>query len=151
MCGFRQACAYESAARNNPQSEIFVVHLSPFGVHVDHSQWDERYRLLLEYPNINFRIVRLDELYKDTMFEKWPQKDELFTTRRFEKSSDLARLLMLYKYGGTYIDSDFVLFRNLSELGTNWMALERETSINNAIINLSRHGIGHTVARDCLQ
>lgn len=127
------------------------MHLSPFGVHVDRSQWDEKYRLLLEYPNINFRVVRLEELYKDTVFEQWPHKDEVFTTRRFEKSSDLARLLMLYRYGGTYIDSDFIVFRNLSELGTNWMGLERETSINNAIINLSRDRTGHSVARECLQ
>lgn len=128
-----------------------MVHLSPFGLHVEEGKWPTEIRLLMEYSNINFRIVKLDDLYEDTIFADWELKDKLFTTRRFEKSSDLARLLILYRFGGIYMDSDFIVFRNLSELGTNWMALEHEYSINNAVMNLDQNGTGHFIASECLR
>lgn len=117
-------------------------------MHTEEGKWPTQIRLLFEYANINFRIVKLDDLYENTIFSEWELKDKLFTTRRFEKSSDLSRLLLLSKFGGTYLDSDFIIFRNLSDLGNNWMALEHDTSINNAAINLNQ---GHSVATDCLR
>lgn len=103
------------------------------------------------YPNIHFRNVRLDDLYKGTILENWSRKDSVFKTRFLEQSSDLARILLLHKYGGTYADSDVIIFKNLSQLNSDWIAFEYAMSINNAVMDFSYNGIGNMVTFQCLK
>lgn len=151
MVSYRQACSYESAARSNPHRQIFIIHLAPFGVHVDPSKWPDTISSLLQYPNINFRNVKLDDLYENTILENWSEKKEVYKAKYLEQSSDLARMLLLYRYGGTYLDSDFIILKNLTELGRNWLGAETFWSVNNAVIDFTLHGAGHAIAHQCLR
>lgn len=135
----------------NPHREIFIVHLAPFGVHSNSSKWPETISSLLQYPNINFRNVKLDDLYGNTILENWAGKKEIYKARFLEQSSDLARMLLLYKYGGTYLDSDFIILKNLSQIGRNWLGAETFWSVNNAVIDFTAHGAGHAMAHQCLR
>lgn len=147
----RQACSYESAAVNNPHRNIFIVHLSPFGIEKDISEHSDTIQALLEYPNIHFRNVKLNDLYKDTILENWKQQNLVYKTKYIEQSSDLARILLLHKYGGTYVDSDVIITKNLSELHSDWIAFEYAMSINNAVMDFSYNGPGNLVTYQCLK
>lgn len=135
----------------NPHREVFVIHLAPFGVHTNVSKWPDTIRLLMQYPNINFRNVRLEDLYKNSILENWSGKSEIYKARYLEQSSDLARMLLLYRYGGTYLDSDFIILKNLSAIGRNWLGAEQSWSVNNAVIDFTLHGAGHELAHSCLR
>lgn len=77
----------------------------------------------------------------------------MFEAKHLEQISDLARLLVIYKYGGTYIDSDMIIFDNLNKLGTNWFCVqdEKAISINNAVFKLNNYGIGKLISHQCLE
>lgn len=105
----------------------------------------------MEYPNIHFRNVKLDDLYKNTILKNWSRKDKVFKTKYLEQSSDLARILLLHKFGGTYADSDVLILKNLTELRSDWIAFEYSLSINNAVMDFSYNGIGNMITYQCLQ
>ncbi|XP_063230555.1 lactosylceramide 4-alpha-galactosyltransferase-like [Bacillus rossius redtenbacheri] len=55
----------------------------------------------------------------------------------------------LWKYGGLYLDLDIITFRDVGGL-ENFVALERDDSLNNAVLHLSPRGLGHELASDLL-
>lgn len=138
----RKACSYESAAYKNPDRDIFIVHLAPFGVSTNHSLWPESYRALLKYSNIHFVNARLDDLTNNPRIEAFLAKQDIFRASFAEELSDLARLLLVQRYGGIYMDSDIIIFKKLSELGTNWLSLEHDGLISNCIFHINNYGDG---------
>ncbi|XP_047330120.1 lactosylceramide 4-alpha-galactosyltransferase-like [Impatiens glandulifera] len=98
---------------------------------------DHGYKVLAVEPNLTF-------LFKDTPAETWLNaiKTGLIDPGKIslvQNLSNLMRLAVLYKYGGVYIDTDFIVLRNFSNLRNaigaqgidefgNW------TRLNNAVL-----------------
>lgn len=151
----RQACSVESAAKTNPNSDIYVLLVGATTINVkSNSTNDRRIRSLLFYPNIFFRNLNLQKYTKNTPIEK------LYRSKAIHRSkfvivhmSDVLRLLTLWKYGGTYLDLDMMSITPLEQLPENYAGTEDKAgySINNAIINFGKVGIGHRIAQKCLQ
>lgn len=94
---FRDNCAIESAAYNNPNENVMIFSL--------HSNIDER--LLNEYKNIKLYKSTIYQLFNNTPLYDWFKvKNEKILQSQFsiEHLADALRLALLYKYSGIYSD-----------------------------------------------
>lgn len=57
----------------------------------------------------------------------------------------------LFKWGGTYLDLDVILKKNLSEIETNYSGAESVNYIAAGILNFEHTGVGHNFAEMCLR
>lgn len=129
-----------------------MVFMSPIGIEFEVDLWPPLYKSLQQYPNINFRNVQLKSLSAGTPIEEWIDTGDIFRTEFIsEHTSDLARLLVLYKYGGTYLDEDYMLLKNLSLIHPNFIGTQYSGYLNNAVLDFSHEGIGHEILHECLR
>lgn len=144
----RQACAVESAAKMNPDSQVYVLFPSPI---IDNtSNTSPSVQQLFKYPNIRIRHVALDKYFQDTPLRSW-YKTGLLRTSHWPRShaSDVLRYLTLWKYGGTYLDLDVVVTRSLKGM-LNFAGAESATDVAAGVLSFSHEGPGHEMAADCL-
>lgn len=111
MLNPRQCCAVESTAMTNPGRQVYVLHTCPLA---DDFLLDatEYVRKILERPNVHLVKYNMTEVFRAIPVEN------LVASGRLEKSdfpvehaSDVLRLTMLWKFGGTYCDMDVVTIR----------------------------------------
>lgn len=147
----RHACSIEAAARLNPERSVFMIFTSPVGLPMDVNQWSPAVKVLMKYPNIHFRNVQLKELSKHSPIEKWLDTTPIFESfAMYTHISDLVRMLLLYKFGGTYLETDVLLLKNLSLIQHNWMSLQNPKCLNNGAMDFSHEGVGHEFTHDSL-
>ena len=103
--------------------------------------------LLPLLPYVNFRIWDFEKESKHTPVEGLINNQALYSDPSRYVSSDLFRLMCLYKYGGFYLDMDCLALRDLSPLKAYQFAYQwGETGIyehkpfrvNNAILRLEK-------------
>lgn len=135
--GVRQLCSIESAARSNTHLNVNVILLTPKEPYV--LEMKSQLFAVLSYSNVNFLSLEPVEFALDTPYEKFMEKDELSKSfRPIEHSSDIFRLLLLWKYGGTYLDLDFIVTSQLDKI-SNYACDDGEGSIvANGLINLDQ-------------
>ncbi|XP_023321906.1 lactosylceramide 4-alpha-galactosyltransferase isoform X2 [Eurytemora carolleeae] len=111
----RELCALESAALHNPNQIIYFLLTNP---RLEDLPWN------LEYPNIHFRYLHLDNFFHETPLGNiWKSGQLRSSNWPVSHLSDLVRYLLLYEYGGTYLDTDVISLRNLPNF-TNFAGIE---------------------------
>ena len=104
----RQACAVASAAKTNPDSKIYLLYTCSIIGNLGDSP--EYVKEMLSYPNIRIWKLVISDYIKGTPLETW---DFLRKVRASKwpviHASDILRIITLWKYGGTYLDMDFVI------------------------------------------
>ncbi|XP_063709063.1 lactosylceramide 4-alpha-galactosyltransferase-like [Culicoides brevitarsis] len=139
----RSACAIESAAKNNPD---FNVTLVCFNV-MDLAENNSFVKALKEYPNIQFHKTTLENITKDSIAEPWISKGLIQKGKYLSwHTSDFARLFMLYKYGGIYLDTDFIVLKSLADLKPGWTVAESRYWVASAAMSFHSTGYGHYLA-----
>lgn len=135
--GVRQLCSIESAARSNPHLNVNVILITPKESY--DLQMKSQLFAVLSYANVNFLSLDPVEFALGTPYEIFMKKDELQNSfRPIEHSSDIFRLLLLWKYGGTYLDLDFIVTSQLDKIN-NYACDDGEGSIvANGLINLDQ-------------
>ena len=126
----RQACGIESAARANPSMDICIYTNS---AKLGRPAWDSR---VIRHGIVRFcalnQILLTDRQFDGNKiqfirrnFEEWLPKFDgsTFKLHHFDQMkkspywtvqlSDAARLILLEKYGGIYLDFDNIVFRSL--------------------------------------
>lgn len=106
----RQACAIESAAKMNPEYKVYLLYSCPINGKLEDSS--AHVRQIFAYPNV--RLWRLDttRYFSKTPLEKWDFGAAMASSSwPQEHSSDVLRLLTLWKYGGTYLDLDVIILK----------------------------------------
>uniref|UniRef100_A0A182MKZ4 Alpha 1,4-glycosyltransferase domain-containing protein n=1 Tax=Anopheles culicifacies TaxID=139723 RepID=A0A182MKZ4_9DIPT len=147
----RQACAIESAARANPRKKVIVLFAS----------WNEfndpgqvRFRdlpTLARLPNVHFRWLNLEQFAQGTPVEEVIRSDKLYQRPNgAEYLSEILRLVLLYKYGGIYLDLDVVTLKKLEFYNPNFFGAETPRLVGSSVIGLERRGYGQTFAERCL-
>lgn len=121
---------------------------------VDASQ-NEFIKPYLSLDCVEFKIFNVEEEVKGTVLENNKTTISLIKNHNLNPAleSDFFRILMLYKYGGIYIDFDVLLLRNFSPLlrkefmyqwenwpSINWingaiMYVEKQSKLANDLIN----------------
>ena len=120
----RTICALESAQRHNPKSKIFFImdHKTNFNPNNN--------RELNRIKNLNIVISDFNDIVKDTAIEKtWynmTKKEGYF----LHNISDVLRLVLLYKFGGTYMDTDIITVKPLPDIRNFLAYLDNTNSIS---------------------
>ena len=103
--------------------------------------------------NIEVHPYNLSDLVKNTPAASF-SIDQIRTANTgknfYSQESNLLRLLVLYKLGGVYIDTDVILVRPLEKLVWNVVAWEdsEQTSLNGAVMKFEK---GNMFLQACLQ
>ncbi|XP_067005167.1 lactosylceramide 4-alpha-galactosyltransferase isoform X2 [Anabrus simplex] len=146
----RQACAVESAAKMNPDLDVYLLFASPIK-NANVSQWSGVVRQLLTYPNVRIRHVSLDRYIAGSPLEDWYRRGALQTSRwPRSHASDVLRFLTLWKFGGTYLDLDIVVTRSLSGM-SNFAGAESLEDVAAGVLNFAHDGVGHEMVTACLE
>lgn len=99
----RQACAVESAARMNPDLNIFVTFTADVGFRNTTAM--PTIDAVLAYPNVHLNHVDLKKFAAGTEVLKWIIIGVVERSQyNVAHTSDFLRLLSLWRYGGTYMD-----------------------------------------------
>lgn len=140
----RQACIIESAARTNPQKEIYLLFSAPVNELMLTSGNLNQLQL---FPNVKLARVHLTKYAESTPLEEMV-KNKPFETSKWwiEHTSDILRSLTLFKWGGIYLDTDMLVVKSLTPLGPNWVAKEDSHLVNSAAIAMSNDTIGRRLA-----
>lgn len=100
--------------------------------------------------------MNLDAFVNGTPAEDFCRNGKLSTSKHLiEHTSDLFRLIVLYKYGGIYLDTDAIVQKNLDELPANFLGKEayegkKINGINNAVLGFQDQ-IGHEILELCIE
>lgn len=145
----RQACAIESAAKTNPNHQIFVLFASPVGFRnttplpiID---------LVLSYKNVHLNTLNITQYAEKTPLQEWIKNGALYRSMYMNAhTSDVLRYLTLWKFGGTYLDLDVVVRRPLDSISSNYAGAETNITINCAVLNLDQQ-FGFLFADRCLK
>lgn len=147
----RQACAIESTARHNPERDIFVVFASPVGFAGNGSDpFDRRMHVpeivkrLNAFPNIHLRNANLTTFIAGTPMEALERRGMVYrSTWPPIHLADVMRLLVIYRYGGIYLDSDLIVMRSFRELRPVFLTEEEQQFLNNGAMGTTHDGFGH--------
>lgn len=76
----RQACAIESAAKANPERDVFVLFASPRILSTSSPESSYYAAALSAYRNVIFRNVDIWEYSRGTLIEEWINENYIFTS-----------------------------------------------------------------------
>ncbi|KAL1497875.1 hypothetical protein ABEB36_008761 [Hypothenemus hampei] len=147
----RQACAVESAARMNPDHEVYLLYASPGKFVFENSESDRFIQELMKYSNVNIFHVDLSEYFKGSPIEDLWANGKLRQSKYAQShTSDALRFLTLWKYGGIYLDLDVIVIKNLNQLSTDFSGVESDKAVAAGILGFNHTGKGHEFAASCL-
>ncbi|KAG5680665.1 hypothetical protein PVAND_010159 [Polypedilum vanderplanki] len=132
----RPACSVESAARTNPDMDIYFIFVTDSdGIDM---QYSDLIDVFMSYDNIHLRFLNPVEFSKGTILEKFFHDNKLNDSiHKIEHMSDILRVLLLNKYGGQYLDLDVLSLIQLSAINqVNFACCEDKNVVTNAVLNL---------------
>lgn len=150
----RQLCAVESAAKNSPNWNIYVLFAANVGFVNDTKSVEYRMldAVLSSYSNIKFLRLNITNYGDSTPLANWMRDGKIFDSDYINSHlSDVLRYLTLYKYGGTYLDLDVVVLKNLDDAGVNYSGAESDEDVAAGFMNMEPNGFGHQVAEMCVK
>ncbi|NXW85678.1 A4GAT galactosyltransferase, partial [Alopecoenas beccarii] len=127
-------CSVESAARAHPGTRVVVLMkgLAEGNVSLP-NHW--AFSLLSRFPNVEIRPLDLAELFSGTPLAKWYSQPEHQKEPYFlPVLSDACRITIMWKFGGIYLDTDFIVLKNLKNL-TNALGLQSHDVLNGAFLS----------------
>lgn len=100
----------------------------------------------MEYTNIHLRNLNIWKYSEGTPAEKWVNKYDLFRSRHIlEHTSDLLRFISLYKFGGTYFDTDIIVQTPFTDETQNFVGIEVGNYLGSSVLKFDKNGIGHSI------
>jgi hypothetical protein len=104
----REACAVSSAASTNPDTKVYLLYTCSIVGNLSDSP--EYVKQMLSYPNIRIWKLVVADFIKGTPLETWDFMAKVRSSKwPVVHASDILRIITLWKYGGTYLDMDFVI------------------------------------------
>jgi len=141
----RQACAIESAARLNPDHDVFLLLPSPVKKVND---FEPQIQALFTYSNFRLRHINTNTFFEGTPLKSWWRKGVLRKSKwPRPHASDILRYVALWKYGGIYSDLDVIFLKSLGSL-MNFVGVENENLVGSSIMSLSKE---HPIANLCME
>ncbi|XP_031327590.1 lactosylceramide 4-alpha-galactosyltransferase-like [Photinus pyralis] len=148
----RQACAVESAALSNPDYQTYLLYTSSGFIGDESTLSGKLLHTLTEIKNVKLLWLNFTRLLEGTIVE------DLYTSGKIQSSkfpvntaSNIASLLLLLKFGGIYLDLDFVIIRPFDDLASNFAVAESESVVNNAVLRSNLNDSGQEFIRSCLK
>ncbi|KAK0681851.1 A4GAT galactosyltransferase, partial [Pygoscelis papua] len=127
-------CSVESAARMHPGTRVVVLMKGLANGNASlPNHW--AFSMLSCFPNVEIQPLDLPELFSGTPLAKWYLQSEHQKEPYFlPVLSDACRIAIMWKFGGIYLDTDFIVLRNLKNL-TNALGIECKYLLNGAFLS----------------
>ncbi|KFO70586.1 Lactosylceramide 4-alpha-galactosyltransferase, partial [Cuculus canorus] len=140
-------CSVESAARMHPETRVVVLMKGLANGNASlPNHWG--FSLLSCFPNVEFQPLDLPELFSGTPLAKWYSQSEHQKEPYFlPVLSDASRITIMWKFGGIYLDTDFIVLKNLKNL-TNALGLQSQDVLNGAFLSFKPK---HEFIQLCMQ
>lgn len=107
----RQCCSVESAATMNPTRNVYILHTCPLGRDFD-LHLPTYARNLLSLDNVFVVRLSMGEALDGTPVTSLYRSDKLENSLYpVVHASDILRLVVLWRFGGTYCDMDILFIR----------------------------------------
>lgn len=135
----REACSIESAARANPNWQINVLFTGPVATKKEKMI---PMKILKHYQNVKFFRIHVTKFSKNTPLEQLLTKRKPNLLCRIRHSSDVIKLISLYRWGGVYLDMDVIVMKSFDSLAKNWVARDSDTEIGSSYLGISRDEVG---------
>ncbi|KAF5762627.1 putative glycosyltransferase, DXD sugar-binding, alpha 1,4-glycosyltransferase [Helianthus annuus] len=140
LFGERELLVVEALFKSNPDSCLIIIS--------NNMDSDHGFQLLKPVINLGFRVQAIEPdfhfLFKNTPAESWfgciqNRKCDPGEIPLAQNLSNLIRLVALYKFGGVYLDTDFIPLNNFSGLRNSIGAQSANrfgnwTRLNNAVL-----------------
>lgn len=98
---------------------------------------------VLHFDNVNVNFLDLHEFAKGSPLQTFVESGRLQNAKFVvSHTSDVLRLLILWKYGGHYLDTDVIVQKNLDSLPSNSACDDTCETVNGAVLNLDHSKIG---------
>ncbi|XP_060689947.1 alpha-1,4-N-acetylglucosaminyltransferase-like [Hemiscyllium ocellatum] len=140
-------CSIESAARLNPNKPVYFF-MKAFTGNVS-AFWEPEYKaipLLSSFKNVIILPLNPQELFHNTPLAGWYEKvDPSKEVHWIHVLSDGCRLVLLWKYGGIYLDTDTISLKPLEF--RNFIVAESANYASNGILGFNR---SHPFLENCL-
>lgn len=147
----RQACSIESAAKWNPDRDVFVIFTAPVGF-IPNETTSLIFKVLESYPNIHFRNLNLVNYSIGTPGEDWIKWNAIYYSRYLNKHmADYLRLITLYKFGGIYLDFNVMVLRNIANLPLNFAGAKSDEWASNDVMGFESDCVGHKIVEMVLR
>ncbi|XP_037076689.1 lactosylceramide 4-alpha-galactosyltransferase-like [Pollicipes pollicipes] len=128
----REWCTVESAASAHPSMLVVLLAAAP---RLRRSALTDR---LLERNNTILARLDFGSLFADTPFERWYQSRAVLRSPwPVVHMSDAARIAVLLRHGGLYLDTDVIVRRSLAALDDG-AGLESERAVASGVLKFSR-------------
>ncbi|KAG8438636.1 hypothetical protein GDO86_004991 [Hymenochirus boettgeri] len=134
---FQFMCAVESIVRIHPNIRVTVMMR---GVVNQNSSGPQNlgFRLFHCFPNVDIVPLDFDQLFAGTPLNTW------YNDVKHHKEltdlpilSDACRLAILWKYGGIYLDTDFIVLKSVANI-TNALGTQSIYTLNGAFLSFTR-------------
>ncbi|XP_014812528.1 PREDICTED: lactosylceramide 4-alpha-galactosyltransferase-like [Calidris pugnax] len=129
-------CSVESAARAHPGTRVVLLMkgLADGNASLP-NVW--AFSLLSCLPNVEIRPLDLPELFSGTPLAKWYlQSYHHWEPYFLPVLSDACRIVIMWKFGGIYLDTDFIVLKNLKNL-TNALGIQSQDVLNGAFLSFT--------------
>jgi lactosylceramide 4-alpha-galactosyltransferase len=129
----------------NPSLDVFFLFTNP--VKSINPKKLSIVKALLSYENVYMYQLDMMEYARNTPLEDFIRSKTLSKSHYVDShTSDAMRFLTLWKYSGTYLDSDVLVLQSVKKFGTNFAGIQADGLINTAVLNL--HGdLGRALAK----
>ncbi|NXE91707.1 A4GAT galactosyltransferase, partial [Menura novaehollandiae] len=145
------SCSVESAARAHPGSSVVVLMK---GLAKGNASLPKHwaFSLLSCFPNVQIRPLDLPELFSGTPLAQWYLQPQWRQEPYFlPVLSDACRIVLMWKFGGIYLDTDFIVLKNLQNL-TNALGIESNNVLNGAFLSFKpKHKFMELCMQDFVQ
>ncbi|GLG95318.1 Lactosylceramide 4-alpha-galactosyltransferase [Gryllus bimaculatus] len=147
----RGACAVEAAASAHPTHRVYLVHTCDVQRRSLAKGAAPAYALAaLSIPNVRLWAVPYALHFVGTPLQGWLASGALRASRwPVVHASDVLRFLLLWKYGGTYLDLDVLMLRSLGE-EKNFGCAESPAAVSVGAFNFALDDPGRRVANACI-
>ncbi|XP_044306798.1 lactosylceramide 4-alpha-galactosyltransferase isoform X1 [Varanus komodoensis] len=127
-------CSVESAARIHPESRIVVL-MKGLAKYNNTLPKHLGISLLNCFRNLEFKKLDLINLFSDTPLADWySQAQQRWEPYFLPILSDACRIAIMWKFGGIYLDTDFIILKNLNNL-TNTLGMQSKYVLNGAFLS----------------
>ncbi|NWU91929.1 A4GAT galactosyltransferase, partial [Upupa epops] len=132
-------CSVESAARAHPGTRVVVLMKGLADGNASLPRhWG--FSLLSCFPNVEIRPLDMPELFSGTPLARWYlQAQQRWEPYLLPVLSDACRIAIMWKFGGIYLDTDFIVLKSLKNL-TNALGIQSQGLLNGAFLSFEpRH------------